>query len=61
MSKKTRFLFYLLRWQLSGFVLVPVLWGLDQLNITNFIVGACIANLAGGSIFWFVDRLIFKK
>jgi hypothetical protein len=51
-----RFVLYLLRWQLS----TPVLW----LVISNLGAGldaTIIANLIGGSIFFWVDRFIFRS
>lgn len=49
---------YNLRWQLSTFVLAPVMWYLAGWN--PFLVAA-IANLIGANIFIVVDRWIFKK
>lgn len=51
-----RFLLYLLRWQLSTPILYLVLRNLGAgLNAT------VIANLIGGSIFFWVDRFIFTS
>jgi hypothetical protein len=47
---------YLLRWQLSTPILAIVLYVLN----TNAIVETIIANLIGGLIFYWVDKLIFK-
>ena len=53
-----RYAMYLLRWQASTFILAPVIaiavcmvpWG-----------SAALANLIGGLIFFWVDKLIFRK
>ena len=53
-----KFLLYLLRWQLSTPILaVCVVW-LNQYGTT---VSTVVANLIGGCIFFWVDRLIFKS
>jgi len=52
-----RFLLYLLRWQLSTPILALVLHLLD----TNEIIETIIANLIGGIIFFWIDKLIFKE
>ena len=49
---------YLIRWQLSTPILAVVL---ILLNKCNTIVATIIANLIGGLIFFWVDKLIFKK
>jgi hypothetical protein len=59
-----RFLLYLLRWQLSTPILAPVvafftgspIWGTAETWI-----GSSVANLIGGSIFFWVDRFIFTS
>jgi hypothetical protein len=52
-----KFFLYLLRWQLSTPILaVCVVW-LNQYGTT---VSTVVANLIGGCIFFWVDRLIFK-
>ena len=59
-----RFLLYLLRWQLSTPILAPVvalftgspIWGTAETWI-----GTTVANLIGGSIFFWVDRFIFTS
>ncbi len=50
-----RFLLYLLRWELSSPILAICLLLLPFGTITNTI----IANLIGGTIFYFVDKRIF--
>lgn len=57
-SKAKRFALYLIRWQLSTPILALCLWwlgGVGELPAT------IIANLVGGCIFFWVDRLIFKE
>jgi hypothetical protein len=50
------YLLYLLRWQLS----TPILYiCINYLPFDNF--KTIISNLIGGLIFFWVDRLIFKK
>ena len=51
-----RFFLYLVRWQLS----TPILW----LAVRHFGTGVgstVLANLIGGSIFFWVDRFIFTS
>lgn len=52
-----KFIVYLIRWQLSTPILAIVLYYLPFNTLTNTI----IANLIGGIIFFWVDRLIFNK
>lgn len=51
-----RYLLYLIRWQLSTPILAICLQLLNFSTVTNTI----IANLIGGIIFYWVDKLIFK-
>lgn len=51
-----RFILYLLRWQLS----TPILW-LVVRNLGTGIWATILANLIGGSIFFWVDRFIFTS
>ena len=53
-----RFLLYLLRWQLSSPILALWLLWLDPLGVA---LATIIANLIGGCIFYWVDKLIFRK
>lgn len=53
-----RFLLYLLRWQLSSPILALCLFWLDPIGT---VWATVIANLVGGCIFYFVDKLIFKE
>jgi hypothetical protein len=51
-----RFIFYLIRWQLS----TPILWlAVKQLGVG--IWSTVIANLIGGAIFFWIDRFIFTS
>lgn len=53
-----QFLLYLLRWQLSTPILaICLIWlgGLGEIPAT------IIANLIGGAIFFWIDKLIFKE
>ena len=53
-----RFLLYLLRWQMSTPVFYLCFWWLADVNgwLATF-----TANLIGGTIFYFVDRAIFRR
>ena len=51
-----RFMLYLIRWQLS----TPILW-LVVRNLGAGLGQTVIANLIGGSIFFWVDRFIFTS
>lgn len=53
-----RYLLYLLRWQCSTPILALVLWLLGSLGT---VWATVIANLIGGAVFFWVDRLIFKE
>jgi len=63
-----QFFLYLVRWQLSSPILAVIMSGtVAFVNKTKINwptkaewIGAVIANLIGGCIFFFVDRLIFK-
>lgn len=52
----TRFILYLLRWQLSSPILAACLYFLSGLGV---ITSTIIANLIGGCVFFMVDRRIF--
>ena len=52
-----RFLLYLLRWQMSSPLLALCLYILPFRTIISTI----LANLIGGCIFYWVDKLIFKR
>lgn len=49
---------YLIRWQLSTPILAVVLKVLSDMNT---LTATIIANLIGGLIFFWVDKIIFKK
>jgi len=51
-----RFLLYLIRWQLS----TPILW-LVVRNLGAGLWQTMVANLIGGSIFFWVDKFIFTS
>ena len=51
-----RFVLYLIRWQLS----TPILW-LVVRNLGAGLWQTIVANLIGGSIFFWVDRFIFTS
>ncbi len=51
-----RFILYLIRWQLS----TPILW-LVVKNLGAGLWQTIIANLIGGSIFFWVDKFIFTS
>ncbi|MDR1491841.1 MAG: hypothetical protein LBT05_03850 [Planctomycetaceae bacterium] len=53
-----KYCFYLFRWQLSTPILAVVLIALHGL-LNDWII-TIIANLIGGLIFFWVDRIIFK-
>ncbi len=52
-----KYVLYLLRWQLS----TPILFLCIQLMQFSSIVETILANLIGGLIFFWVDRIIFKN
>ena len=52
-----RYAAYLLRWQISTPILAVVLWALPLATLPKTV----IANLIGGLIFFWVDRVIFKE
>lgn len=52
-----KFLLYLIRWQLSTPILALCL---NNLNFSTT-VNTIIANLIGGAIFFWIDKLIFKE
>jgi hypothetical protein len=52
-----QYLFYLMRWQLSTPILAVVLVWLSTFGET---IATIVANLIGGLIFFWVDKLIFR-
>ena len=60
----SRYVLYLLRWQLSSLILAPVIGivkGTSLLGNASDWVSAIVANLIGGLVFFWIDRLIFAK
>lgn len=58
-----KFLLYLGRWQLSGFVLGPVLALMTGTKIYDpeIIAATILSNLIGGAVFYWIDKyLIFN-
>ena len=58
----SRYVLYLLRWQLSTPILAPVVAlfrGSSVFGSSKEWIGAAVANLIGGLIFFWVDRYIF--
>ena len=53
-----RYLLYLIRWQLSTPILAVVLAALSNINTW---VATIIANLIGGLMFFWIDKVIFRK
>lgn len=60
-----KLLLYLIRWQLSTPILAPVIaWfsgSPNWLGTPESWMGSAVANLIGGSIFFWVDRFIFTS
>jgi hypothetical protein len=60
-----RFILYLFRWQLSTPILAPVVAIFTHsgswFGTTESWIGSSIANLIGGSIFFWVDKFIFTS
>jgi len=60
-----RFVTYLFRWQLSTPILAPVVsffkFGCFTFGTLQDWLGAGVANLIGGAIFYWVDRFIFTS
>lgn len=54
-----KYLFYLIRWQLSTPILAVVLLVMTNLGL-NSIIATIVANFIGGLIFFWVDKYIFK-
>lgn len=56
-----QYVVYLVRWQLS----TPILWGCllvfkQRVRCDNCLVATVVANLVGGLLFFWVDKLIFN-
>ena len=52
-----RFILYIIRWQLS----TPILALCMYLLGFNTVINTIVANLIGGCIFYFIDKMIFKE
>lgn len=50
-----KFIFYLLRWQMSSVILIPVIAA-----IADPVWSAIVGNLIGGCVFFFIDKKIFN-
>ena len=63
MGRLIQYIKYLLRWQLSGVVLAPVLAIMTNAPLFDIsvITATALANLIGGAVFYFVDKRIFKE
>lgn len=55
--KKSQFILYIIRWQLS----TPILALCMKLLNFSTLINTIIANLIGGIIFYWVDKKIFKN
>lgn len=53
-----KYILYLIRWQLSTPILALVISILEN---CNYLISTVIANLIGGLIFFWIDKLIFTK
>lgn len=60
-----RFILYLIRWQLSTPILAPIIaWFKSSPSLFGTIEdwsGAAVANLLGGTIFYWIDKFIFTS
>ena len=52
-----KYILYLIRWQLSTPILALVLYTLNM----NEIIETIFANLVGGLLFFWVDKIIFRE
>lgn len=61
----TKFMLYLIRWQLSTPILAPIVAYFKHSSAVfgtrEDWLGAAVANLIGGCIFFWVDKFIFKS
>lgn len=58
MTMLKKYILYLIRWQLSTPILAIAL---NLMKGFNVIASTIIANLIGGIIFFWVDKIIFKE
>ena len=54
----TRYFLYLIRWQLSTPILAPIMF---LMGTYSPFLAASVANLIGGLIFFWIDKIIFKN
>jgi len=59
MSKKL--MMYLVRWQLSGFVMLVPIYALIASGITDTTFNMIVASFIGGLVFYNIDKFIFNK
>jgi hypothetical protein len=52
-----RFLIYFFRWQISSLILAPCIYIFSD----SIILAAICSNAIGASIFWWIDKWIFKE
>lgn len=57
MNNIKKFILYLIRWQLSTPILALILYTLDM----NEVVETIFANLVGGMLFFWIDKIIFRE
>jgi hypothetical protein len=53
-----QYLIYHIRWQLSAWIMMPVIYQLKELPLW---MSFCISQFVGAIIFWYVDKRIFSK
>jgi len=56
-----RFGLYVLRWQLGGIIIAPILWLLLEFLKLEYIVAMVAMQLIGASIFYPIDMWIAKR
>lgn len=59
MTPNLKYLFYHARWQLSGLILLPVIYLGPSLNLPTSL-NVVIANLIGAIVFWNIDKILTK-
>lgn len=55
------FLLYLLRWQVSALVMMPLMILLEKKAGLPVVITLPIGQLFGAFVFWEIDKWIFKK
>jgi cytosine/uracil/thiamine/allantoin permease len=53
-----RYFVYHLRWQISAWVMMPVMYTLSNLELWQ---SFCISQFFGAIMFWYIDKAIFKN